>query len=382
LGAPTEIKTADIGVNWETPESNIAGAVVADYLSTPNGTLAVLGSREKVRAGWLALPEIVSQSQDLEPLLRSLDSPPLYKGRYSVWEQTKATLTTTPGGFDFYTETLIWPTVNLGARVRWGHFTSPDGSNWSRRPLGLNNATNFPGISGLAYGAGRFVAVSTGRMPGVLASTNRIYTSTDGENYSALSPSAISPELGEEQLTGLAFADGAFIAVGNGGRSLRSTDGLIWEAVLKAGGSSWRRVRHLNNRWWAVGNRGRIATSADGRIWTTKSTGVTHDLNDIASLQGRYLVVGNNAMVLSSTFRETQRPVILVNSIHHDASGFHFTVESEPNVLPMIEASTDLIDWVAVSNLNHSEPDSTGLVTFTYPGTQSQPHQFIRAQLP
>jgi hypothetical protein len=226
----------------------------------------------------------------------------LFKGIVGQWDLVRSSLAATPSGFELFLEASHFCDASCSPRVRWGHFTSPDGTNWIRRELGLNHATNFPGIRALAWGAGRYVAVGTGTGPGIPSSTNRIFTSTDGETYSPVVVTNLQPPL-VEGLTGVVFGNGMFIAVGGGGRILRSLDGLVWERAWSGGGAGFNRVRFDNNEFIAVGDQGLLVFSRDGFSWRQRPTGVPNNLHDVAFRAGEYLAVGENAMVLRAEAR-------------------------------------------------------------------------------
>jgi uncharacterized repeat protein (TIGR03803 family) len=326
-----------------------------------------------LNAGPINLSDHSFQSRPLaNPLIRNIPN----KGASA----SRASLAQTPEGLDLYQDVDVTYSDGTQSRSCWGHYFSQDGTNWAFRAPGLNDVTQFPGIRGIAWGAGLYVAVSTGYSPGVPSSANRIYTSIDGNNYSALDLSALSPALGSEGLTGLAFGGGVFVCVGDQGRILCSTNGLSWQTSRPSNGVGWNRVRYLNGGWAVVGNAGRVAFSSNARDWIVKSTGVYNDLNDIASLNGYYMIVGNNGMVLHSTSVPLQ---ILASSFVRQSTGaWQFTVQSDPFVVPVIQSSTDLIHWLDNTPTTNTPPDSSGLVTFTDLLPPDQSHRFYRARLP
>ena len=355
----------------------------ADLLPTANGFLAAGANNNELRADHLSGTNWdVTVSTVLPALNRGVPAQYWkYVGPYYIggaW--LNANVVKTPTGFDLYAERYSYEDDN---RIRWGHFTSTNGMDWSRRSTGLNHATNFPGIRGLAWGAGRFVAVSEGSSPGssgLLTSLNRIYTSTDGENYSPVDLSGLVSSLNGEGLTGVAYASGRFVAIGNAGRILSSSNGLDWETVRPTDGHRWNRVRYLDGTWAVVGNSGWVAFSTDGQNWTSKTSGTESDLNDIARQNGSYMVVGSHATVLVSL--PVLPPIILADSLGRSEDGsVHFTVQTRPDSLPTVEASTDLVTWTVIS-LPHSLLNATGRVTFTDNTAASQAQRFFRVRLP
>lgn len=376
---------ADSSLDWRHGDPGALRVAVGDYVLGNQGVIAAGvnsygGAPSYLVAGPLSLSGTPSfQGAILPNSSRSIDGEPFYKGLpVAGTAYCHTSLARTPYGYDLFVEA-----GSVGGQfpgINWGHFQSLDGTNWTRHVQGLNNPTNFPGIRGLAYGAGLYVAAGSGASPDVPVSGNRIYTSVDGENYAPVDLSAMSPAIGAEGLTGLAFGGGAFVAIGDQGRILYSTNGLNWQSAYNSDGTGWNRVRYLNSNWVAVGDAGRIAVSVDGINWTIKFAGVLNDLNDIATMKGYYLIVGDNAMVLLSTFHVPQPPIILAGSLTYSGTTFQFTVQTDPGVLPAIQSSDDLVIWTNIT-LNHTAPDGSGSVTFRDPDAGSHPRRFYRASL-
>lgn len=112
----------------------------------------------------------------------------------------------------------------------------------------------------VAYGAGRYVAV--GSTEAVSRTGRLISTSTDGVTWEA--------QIWRDRtaLTGVAYAEGVWIAVGNMGTILRSTDAVNWEAIVVPSDSNINRVVFLEGRFVLGGGPGVIWTSTDGRTWS------------------------------------------------------------------------------------------------------------------
>lgn len=68
-------------------------------------------------------------------------------------------------------------------------------------------------------------------------------------------------------------ANGAIrIAVGSGGSIARSTDsGKTWSRITSPATQQLNKVKFLNNLWIAVGNSGNVVTSSDGINWTKQT---------------------------------------------------------------------------------------------------------------
>lgn len=348
---------------------------IPDALLTTNGVLACrveTSALQQLKAGFVAGTNFgLDQPYALPVLIREVAGQ-VYKGIPIVvnnYAWANASFTPSPGGFDLFIESYY------NTRIIWGHFTSTNGSNWIRRAEGLNHATNFPAIRGLAWGAGRFVAVSEGSSPGPatpITSTDRIYTSTNGEDYVAIPTTNISPLLNNEGLTGVAYASGRFVAIGNSGRILSSTNGLDWVTVRNSDSRRWNRVRYLDGIWAAVGNAGWVAFSPDGQNWTSKTAGAESDLTDIAHQNGSYMVVGSHAMVLLSL--PVTPPTILAGTLTKlPGMGLQFDVSGQAGKFLDIQTSSNLVHWTSLV----LRTNTTGTVTITDP-EPNQERRFYR----
>jgi len=373
------LSVRDAGGNWSNVHQDPIVAY-GDMLPTPNGLLAAgafsslspTGLRVDLLAGTnysVAVSTLLAnQTRSVSPQYWEYVAPS-YLGPATV----NASLAATPYGYELFAESYNYYSLN---EIGWGHFTSPDGTNWVRRAPGLNDATSFPAIRGLAWGAGRFVAVSEGSSPAIitnLTSPNRIYTSTNGEAYTPVDLTGLVPDLGGEGLTGVAFANGRFMAIGNAGRILSSTDGLEWKTVRDSDAHRWNRVRCLNGTWAAVGNAGWVGFSTDGQNWISKTSGTQSDLTDITTQNGGYLMVGSHAMVLVSL--PVPSPTILVESLLKlPGAGLQFTVNGQPDKVLDIQSSTDLVNWTSL----FFRTNSTGRVLVADPAPDHD-RQFYRA---
>lgn len=160
-------------------------------------------------------------------------------------------------------------------------------------------------ISGFAYGkingTDRYVAVS---YTGIIAWSN------DGDIWhratvTVLKDGEPAPVPFSASLNAVAFGDGIFVAVGNGGKAARSTDGIEWTAVDKDyedgisgfGTENIRGIAWGKGNFIAVGGNSNISCSPDGITWTgcRDADFWGFQLNDIAfdSANGRFYIVGD-----------------------------------------------------------------------------------------
>jgi hypothetical protein len=154
-------------------------------------------------------------------------------------------------------------------------------------------------------GAGTYVAV------GNLGIALR---STDGENWDLRSPSAT----GNKNLLGVAYGTTigftGFIAVGDGKAVVKSTDGLSWQPVSQPANivGNLKAITFGDGQWVAVGDGGGVFTY-DGNIantWTRQAITTTSPIRALSSAtlnsvifvasQHRYTAVGSGGVVLVS----------------------------------------------------------------------------------
>ena len=190
---------------------------------------------------------------------------------------------------------------------------SSNGVNWTISSAG---ATNF-WYWGVAYGAGRFVAVATD------ADYNgpiNIVTSTNGVDWIEATLPGGLPAYTE--LWGVAYANGRFIAVGYweietspgeyiwGPLVLTSTDGTNWTRVndpdFPMTDNQWVlwAVGYDGTQWVGVGQNGLVMTSADGLDWSLLPTplGTTPEFYGLAFGPGGQIVaVGGYGTVYSTS---------------------------------------------------------------------------------
>jgi hypothetical protein len=142
-----------------------------------------------------------------------------------------------------------------------------------------------------AYGNGRFVGVGEANM--LIASSADAVTWTNRDT------------IGTEHLYGLTFADGHFVAVGYGALQpiyiISSTDGIHWSSPQSyPTRETLFAVAYGNGLYVAVGDQGTILTSSDLATWTLRSSGTTKRLRAITYTGTRFLVGGESATMITS----------------------------------------------------------------------------------
>ena len=135
--------------------------------------------------------------------------------------------------------------------------------NWAwRSPLPQGNDLN-----GVAYGDGQFVAVGNART---------ILRSPDGQAWEVVSQTA------GRNLLSATYGQGTFVIVGDSGAVLTSADGVQWISRASGVGSDLRVASYLNGVFVAAGRAGAIITSSDGKNWSIPNSGTDYDLSGVA----------------------------------------------------------------------------------------------------
>lgn len=159
---------------------------------------------------------------------------------------------------------------------------SSDGVTWTSATVG-----SF-GLSDVVYANGKFVAVGA-EFSGIDLVTN-VQVSTNGVTWTRYTPfsNAISPKA-------ITYGNGLFVAVANGGsnRVMTSPDGISWTLRNAASNINWQSVAFGNNTFVAIANTGtnRTMYSTDGINWT--GIAVTSGSNSIAFANGKF-ITGKN----------------------------------------------------------------------------------------
>jgi len=152
---------------------------------------------------------------------------------------------------------------------------------WTERTSGTTNALN-----GVTYGNGTFVAVGE---------VGTILTSTDGVTWDTKTSGTT------QGLEGVTYGNGTFIAVGGSGTILTSTDGVTWNTRTSETTNHLYGVTNGNGTFVAVGGSGTILTSSDGVTWSTRTSGTTQGLHGVTYGNGTFVAVGWYGTILTST---------------------------------------------------------------------------------
>lgn len=175
---------------------------------------------------------------------------------------------------------------------------SPDGENWSI------SATDMPAkVNRVVYGNGLFVA---GGHAGLrFAENSAILISADGSEWRVCYSGAASDEI-----TGIAYCSGRFMAVSRFGAIFKSEDGLIWEP-LEVDFGGWD---------WHYPNPGPVLFASSRSFFLGASNGVLLESGNL--INAVQLVQGDLG-----------------------TGGFAFSFQTQADVLHRVEISTNLVTW-------------------------------------
>jgi hypothetical protein len=134
-------------------------------------------------------------------------------------------------------------------------------------------------LHSVAYGDGKFVAVGQGGT--ILISTANGWEPSHSGTTT--------------DLYGIDYQDGQFTAVGDNGLVLISNDGVSWSQLPTNFTSNLNAVLYKNNQYMVAGEDGALHRSTDGHQWTTIQLQSSYDLQDIIYANHQYVVVGKDS---------------------------------------------------------------------------------------
>lgn len=110
-----------------------------------------------------------------------------------------------------------------------------------------------------------------------------------------------NPLVTANQLKGVTFGNGRYVAVGDQGTVIVSEDLIHWRRADAGVSENLYSVVHGNGRFVAVGQNGRVLTSIDGEQWFSVATQTNILLWDVCFGAGQFVAVGYPTSVWVST---------------------------------------------------------------------------------
>lgn len=170
------------------------------------------------------------------------------------------------------------------------------GSVWlAGGALGSTNA-----LRSVAYGLSSSSATTYAYV--AVGDTGVIYSSPAYVSASALSWTQVRAASGAA-LNAVLYALAKYVAVGDGGAVLTSTDTTTWTAATSGSSAKLNALATNSSTLVAVGANGTILHSGDGTTWTAATTvPTTNDLHGVTySALGLWVAVGANGTLLTSS---------------------------------------------------------------------------------
>ncbi len=204
------------------------------------------------------------------------------------------TILTSPDGVTWIGQTmetddyLIAATYGKGTYVAVGTrgtiFTSTNGTTWSDRSL-ENNTGDFYSI---CFGNNLFVALAIRAME---EQQSAVFTSSDAISWTETKSTPIA-------LWYVTFGNGLFVAVGDSGMIVTSTDGVRWTRQSTGTTAQLMSATWGNGCFVTVGDEGKILTSPDGYNWTDRSYGKGKKLYSVTCGSDKFIAIGDGGAVI------------------------------------------------------------------------------------
>jgi hypothetical protein len=170
---------------------------------------------------------------------------------------------------------------------------------------------------------------------------------------------------------------------GTGGRLLHSSNAVDWSESAVGGSGGLNSVAYGSGTFVAAGNGcglfgcagATLWSSKDGIAWADRSLeAVPRNLRCVAYGNGAFVAGGNSGTILQSDkFGPRLAPFAWLPN-----GPLTFTLFGEPGQNYRIEASSDLANWLALTNF----VSATGTNQFTDPAAPSFNRKFYRAVTP
>jgi PKD repeat protein len=187
--------------------------------------------------------------------------------------------------------------VTVGGSSGTYRVSTNKGATWSAGGTLGSNIT----LRGICHGSGLFVAVGKNYDSNISSWVGTIYTSPNGTTW-------IRRTLGGAVLRDVVHGGGRFLATGDTGSILTSTDAITWNAVASGTTNNLHSVAYGAGTYVIAGANnsslgGTVLVSANGDDWinTSSGLGTTQGLFDLDFTGGRFLASGFYARLRHST---------------------------------------------------------------------------------
>ena len=184
---------------------------------------------------------------------------------------------------------------------------------------------------------------SRGNLFVAVGDNGSILRSTNGEIWAGVTTTAITTRLNDVH-----YADDKWIAVGAAGSVVRSTDnGLTWSVVSSGSTFNLNSVHYNDNVWVAIGQSGMVLNSVDTNTWYKKFVGVGTDYNGLTFGGGKLVTVGLSSNIaysvpetVSAAATATVSAAGTISAITINDGGFGYDSNKSVEVLISVEPVT------------------------------------------
>lgn len=238
---------------------------------------------------------------------------------------------------------LLRLSTSTGANVS----VSINGNNQTNGTLTGAFQISLPNTTG-NYTFDIWVVDNKGNISNKLQGTLQSIIDETGSTWSVVSQS--------NNLHKVIWAKTNYVAVGDNGKIITSTDGINWITRNSGTSSTLYNISWLGNQYIAVGSGNTILTSPDGVNWTTRLTGVNgHDLYAVETNGSRFIAAGidrnnNKTEILQSVNGINWTPQSFsvvggnINSICWN--GTQFVAVGKVLGSPLLITSADGLNWI------------------------------------
>jgi prepilin-type N-terminal cleavage/methylation domain-containing protein len=174
-------------------------------------------------------------------------------------------------------------------------------------PENLINATGYYIVRMITTITGEADEISRAKyvveQPGLIAvGDGSFYVSENGSYWLNRPASTLDTFPSFTTLNDVCFGNNRYVAVGNTGQVLVSTDQSNWSkttvGTVNLNGVTWSGTL---NKYFAIGDNGSLYYSSNGANWTAISLDTTNSLNGIAVTGGGFItIVGDNSTIITS----------------------------------------------------------------------------------
>lgn len=173
--------------------------------------------------------------------------------------------------------------------------TSTDGLTWTQR---ANPGASSQVIADIAYGNSKYVVATFGQGLHYTTDLDTQWTKVN-QTYAANAATYTNSAL----FHAVEYQNSIFVAVGQSGLLMTSTDGVTWTeraSALASTASNIRDVVYLNNTFFIFNGAGNISYSSDGTTWTAATITQSNQNHTSMAYNGSVYVIVGSASIWSS----------------------------------------------------------------------------------